>query len=296
MTGGRPSPAAYHRQRMGRVRTLAAAGLAVAALALVGVVAAGNAGAVLAPQPPDLDQVTPYRVSAFAERRRGRTRLHLAFGSASQNVGQGPLIVVGRRASRRTPLMTADQVLDTGDPDTDTHGPQQTVRAVGVLRYTVSPDHSHWHFLGFMRYELRRASDFRRVGRDRKTGFCLGDRYAVGRFSRAGRAASAPRVTYRDFDTDCGKGRPRLTRIVEGISVGKGDDYKPRLEGQSIDVTAVPSGRYVLVHRTNEGRRIRESGYANNAASVLISLRRRGAARPPTVRVLKRCPDTARCR
>ena len=281
---------------MGRVRTLAAAALAAAALGLAGVIVVGNAGAVLGPQPPDLDQVTPYRLSTFAKREGRRVRFHLAFGSASQNVGQGPLIIVGHRASTRTPLMTADQLVDTGDPDTDAHGAQQTVPRVGVLRYTVSPDHSHWHYLGFMRYELRRATDFRRLGRDRKTGFCLGDRYLVGRFSlTTGRASADPGVRSRDFDTDCGKARPRMTRIVEGISEGKGDDYKPRLEGQSIEITGLPSGRYVLVHRTNGSRRIRESSYDNNAASVLISLRRRGATLPPVVRVLARCPDTDRC-
>lgn len=287
----------YHQLHMHRVRTLLPVALAAAALTLVAIATAGTAGAAMAPQPPDLDQVTPFRVSAFAERKAGRTRLHLAFGSASQNVGQGPLIVVGRRSSTRVATMTADQLIDTGDPDTDTHGPQQVVRGIGVLRYVRSPDHSHWHFLGFMRYELRRASNFRRVGRDRKTGFCLGDRYRVGDLRGLARGAGGETgVTYRDFDSDCGKSRPRLRRIVEGISEGKGDDYAPRLEGQSIDVTSLPSGRYVLVHRTNADRRIVESNYANNAASVLISLRRRGATRPPVVRVLARCPDAARCR
>ena len=50
---------------------------------------------------------------------------------------------------------------------------------VGKVRYVVSPDHRHWHLLGFDHYALRRPGSRAPVVRDRKTGFCLGDRYAV---------------------------------------------------------------------------------------------------------------------
>ena len=49
----------------------------------------------------------------------------------------------------------------------------------------------------------------------------------------------------------------------------------------------------MLVHRVNADRRLHETGYGNNAASVLIALRwRRGV---PYVRVLERCAGSARC-
>ena len=44
---------------------------------------------------------------------------------------------------------------------------------------------------------------------------------------------------------------PGARTIREGISPGFGDDYVPQREGQSIDVTGLPPGRYVLVHRAN---------------------------------------------
>jgi hypothetical protein len=79
----------------------------------------------------------------------------------------------------------------------------------------------------------------------------------------------------------------------EGISVGYGDDYSAFLEGQDLPLSDLPGGRYVLVHRVNADRRLRELSYANNAASVLLDLRwDRGA---PQVRVLATCPDTDRC-
>ena len=63
----------------------------------------------------------------------------------------------------------------------------------------------------------------------------------------------------------------------------------PEREGQSIDVTGLPPGRYVLVHRANPDRSLRESSYANNAASVAIELHGRRVA------VLARCPGSASC-
>ena len=63
----------------------------------------------------------------------------------------------------------------------------------------------------------------------------------------------------------------------------------PRKEGQSIDVTGLKPGRYVLVHRANPGRVLRERSYANNAASALIALDGR------RVTLLRRCGTGAHC-
>lgn len=58
----------------------------------------------------------------------------------------------------------------------------------------------------------------------------------------------------------------------------------PRLEGQYVDVTDVPPGRYRLVHRVNADRALRESDYTNNAASVVVVVERRaGTVRVRTV-------------
>ena len=79
----------------------------------------------------------------------------------------------------------------------------------------------------------------------------------------------------------------------EGISVGYGDDYAANLEGQYLRLSGLLAGRYLLVHRVNGDRRLLESSYANNAASLLLRLRwRRGA---PRMRILAVCPDAARC-
>ena len=207
---------------------------------------------------PDLDQAAPFGVAVVG--RRGR-RL-LVFGSAVDNVGAAPLVVDGKRASD---VMRATQLVGT-----------RRYALATPLRFVRSQTHRHWHLAHFERYALRR--DGLLAGHDRKTGFCLNDAYET-------RATSLrPRWT-----GDCGRNRPGARRLREGISPGFGDDYVPEREGQSIDVTDLPPGRYVLVHRANPERALRESSYANNAASVAIELRGR------RVTVLARCPDSASC-
>ena len=145
------------------------------------------------------------------------------------------------------------------------------------LRYVRSETHQHWHFPEFERYELRRL-DGSLVARDRKTGFCLRDAYET-------KALNRPPV----WTGECARRRPAARSVRQGISAGFGDDYVPAKEGQSIDVTGLPPGPYVLVHRANPNRILREASYANNAASVLLDLR------GERVRVLARCPDSSRC-
>ena len=138
-------------------------------------------------------------------------------------------------------------------------------RGVGRLRYVVSPDHRHWHLLRFERYELRRPAA-RRARRatarpgsasataTRVTGRALPARAAepvVHEPLRAG-AARAARDPRRDLR--------RLRRRLRG---------QPR--GPVPPADRAPRRRYVLVHRVNGDRRIQESGYGNNAASVRCS-------------------------
>jgi hypothetical protein len=229
---------------------------------------------------PDLDQQTPDGLTIAGH---GGTRAHfeLGFQSAVRNVGDGPLIISGSRPSTRTPTMTAQQLIERDD------GRQDVAATPSLLRYAVSRTHQHWHLLRFDRYLLRRAGNTSAVVRDQKTGFCLGDRYRVAsRYVPA--APPSPRYT-----SSCGLRQTGRLSIQEGISPGYGDNYLPYLEGQSLPLTGLPYGRYVLVHRVNADRALREIDYDNDAASVLIDLRWRRDR--PSVRVLATCPDTDRC-
>jgi hypothetical protein len=84
--------------------------------------------------------------------------------------------------------------------------------------------------------------------------------------------------------------------VREGITPGFGDDYSALLEGQYLDITGLPAGKYVLVHRANADRAIVESDYSNNASSVALDIAwPDGPGRPPSVIPRRVCPDTERC-
>jgi hypothetical protein len=228
---------------------------------------------------PDLEQRVPYDLDVSIVDGRYR----LGFSSAVTNIGAGPLVVVGTRPNRRTPTMTARQLVRT-DAGVERAGP-----VVGRLRYENAETHSHWHLLPFDAYQLLPADGSPALTRAVKQGFCLGDRY------RDTRAPDLRAPINAIFRGECGKGSRRLLRVRQGISVGYGDVYRPHLEGQSFDVTDLPAGEYVLAHEVNAGRRIRESDYTNNAASMLLRLEWAATGEPLRVRILARCPGATSC-
>jgi glucose/arabinose dehydrogenase len=246
-------------------------------ISAVGLVVAVHPSPAAGPERlPDLVQVTPTDLVIT----RADGSYLLGFQSAVSNLGDGPLIINGHRPGEQTGTMVADQVVERDG------APAEVVADTGRLRYVVSPDHRHWHLLGFDRYELRHAGHTTVAVRDQKTGFCLGDRYAT---TQRPAAASSDAV----YTSRCGLGEPQLLGVQEGISVGYGDNYTANLEGQYLRLTGLPAGRYVLVHQVNADRRLRELDYSNNAASLLLELRWRHGQ--PMVRILKTCPGTARC-
>lgn len=236
---------------------------------------------------PDLAQGIPTDVSIVVDTASAQPQTRLAFHSSVVNVGEGPLVLTGRRAAS-SPTMTAHQVVRRSDGSSYVR-PQ----SAGVLRYVKASDHQHWHLLGFDRYELWNRDATRRLLRDRKQGFCLGDRFSM--YSNR-RIPHQPRTPA--FTTYCGKNQPGLLHIAEGITVGWGDDYRANIEGQYIDVTSVAAGRYLLVHRVNAARGLRERNPYNNVTCVPIELKAPKAAdAPPTVTVLANrtpCNETYR--
>ena len=227
---------------------------------------------------PDLDQRPPSDLAVSSSGGRHR----LGFTSATDNLGTGPVWLRGRRRTTAQAMLVEQLVAHEG-------GSVSTLRRVGVLRYERHPPHRHWHLDDFVRYELRTV-DGRALVRDRKTGFCLIDRWGFAR-ALAGRPRVAPR-----FVGDCAALQPDALRVEEGSSVGYTDRYPAFFHGQDLDLTGVRGGIYVLVQHANPERRLRELDYANNAASALVRVSwPSGRARPPRVDVLRTCGASARC-
>ena len=206
-------------------------------------------------------------------------RWTLGFDSAVDNVGDGPAHFRSHRRPGQ-PTMQADQIVHLSD------GGRRIYPDVGRNRYVIEPPHRHWHVLDFDRYELRRPSDYALVVRDRKSGFCLADHY--GHAARRVPGFAGPR-----FLGNCGQGQPWLLAVEQGTSIGYTDRYPANFHGQNVDLTGVPAGEYILVHRANPEELLEELDYTNNAASLRVRLSWRGST--PTVETLRVCESSDRC-
>ena len=249
----------------------AVAALVPAALALGG--PAPEADALL----PDLDQETPSGL--VLTKARGGWRL--GFDSAVRNVGTGPLIIDGARPEPSVETMSADQVIvHDGSPRT-------VVPSVGELRYVRSPDHRHWHLLGFDRYELRRADSgetwwpiARPASASATATPCARARCPPSRSSRSTGAAAGS--TSRACSASARASRPATattTRRTSRVSTC-------RCAGCARVATCSCTARTPTT--ASSSRRT-----TNNASSLLLSLRRRGGE--PKMRILGVCPDTEHC-
>lgn len=210
---------------------------AAAALVLLAVAWPASTAAA---QLPDLEQIAPY--DARVVKRDGDW--YLGFATAVRNVGDGALRIRGQRSGAGD--MAARQVSEDGLAD--------LTQQIGVLRYITSYGHSHWHFMGFMRYELR-GLDVPGVLLDRKQGFCVSE------------------PTFGPLR--CGLDLPDLAAIDVGLRAGAKEVYEPNVEGQEIRIgpDSTPSGRYLLVSRIGPTGLVSELRTDNNVATTIIELR-----------------------
>ncbi|MFI9009100.1 lysyl oxidase family protein [Actinosynnema sp. NPDC053489] len=232
--------------------------------------------------------------------------VRLRFTTSVDNVGDGPLLIHGSRGDRGQPRMTARQAFQSAVDGSIPMAFEQAQRDLPTtLYYEPAASHQHWHLLDFEHFQLRTPSG-EAVVTDRKTGFCLGDRYAT-----ADRLANRPtdgasaqgRLAAFLRENRCGHRTPDALTVAEGISVGYGDDYLHTVDFQWLDISRVPSGRYDVVNVVNEDRSLLEKSYANNASSISISIRWPDGAttppatitHPPEIRLLRACPGTDRC-
>jgi hypothetical protein len=250
-------------------RARAAAVLATL-LVLVLALGVGATSRAQAPAPqdllPNLQAAVPDHVSLSVSHARAL----VGFNSGLVNAGQGPLEVAGTRSSTAQPGMRAQQIV------TRTDGTKAAVRTVGALRYVNEPRHRYWHLDDVMSYELRTASTFSLVARGSRRGYCL-------------RSPSFPH--------NCGRGQSRLLSLTMGVGPAQVSRYAPISEGQSFNVTNLPSGRYWLVERADPHGRFAESDTSDNASSVLFSFANRRVGRAHKVRLtlVGACPGVDRC-
>ncbi|WP_410636409.1 lysyl oxidase family protein [Amycolatopsis sp. cmx-4-83] len=233
--------------------------------------------------------------------------VRLRFTSSEENVGDGPLLLYGRRDSTGQSTMSVRQALRNGTDGSIPAGYASAQRATRAFTYyEPAMAHQHWHLMNFEHFALVSAAG-KTIVTDRKNGFCLGDRYPV---AGSDRLTHVPGDTGADADlagrlraNRCRHHEPTALEVVEGISVGSGDDYKYDVDFQWLDITHVPSGTYELVNTVNDDRTLLETNYGNNSSAVSVSIRwPQGTPGPdqaitaaPVVRFLRTCPGRPRC-
>ena len=116
--------------------------------------------------------------------------------------------------------------------------------------FEYSSCHDHYHFREYADYRLLDMAG-NIVARGHKQAFCLVDLWQPPGL----RGRSTPQFNHCGF---------------QGISAGWADVYHRGLDCQWIDITGVPSGRYVLEVVVNPARVIREHNYTNNTARTEV--------------------------
>jgi hypothetical protein len=226
---------------------------------------------------PDVRVLPPWAIEIWHE----EDRQLLAFGTTAWNAGPGSLVIEGYRTTN--PEVTQAFQLILGKKFT-----RRIEMSGGALYFDDRPGHGHWHFSPFAEYALVSESG-QIVGQIRKQSFCLASNLLVS----AKHAIADPSPDFRDPSRlrDCMATNSR--RIHQELFPGWGESYFPSVDGQSLDITHVPNGRYLLVAHVNAGVDILETATENNVAFQVVILQGDGGNRtvvapggiPPPVRV-----------
>jgi hypothetical protein len=147
---------------------------------------------------------------------------------------------------------TGDRKLLRFNTTTPNYGPGDVFlgNPQGNPNFVYSSCHNHYHFSEYADYRLLDMAG-NIVARGHKQAFCLVDLWQPP--GLRGRADP-------QFD-HCG---------YQGISAGWADVYHRGLDCQWIDITGVPSGRYVLDVTINPAHVIQEHDYSNNSARAEV--------------------------
>jgi hypothetical protein len=224
---------------------------------------------------PDIDMHEPSDVVMTTS----GSQSFVAFSSSVTNIGPGVLKVQGIRDPSSPRMSTRQILLDTNSVDTGLPG--QVVPNVGEFEFSPSPSHFHWHYLHFEDYMLLSVPNLDFVAPTRKTGFCIS---GLNKFAYCeGGDPDALQLGWNDSTIMATQYSHAMGLVAKngpdlgaaGDPQGKhsaDDDYGATVEGQDIEITNVPNGRYCLSFTVNPENKIVEANYNNNGASRLIDV------------------------
>jgi hypothetical protein len=234
-------------------------------LALVAAIAALQVSApcqdpALALRCPDLVMAAPSHLRA---ERTESGRLLLRMQNRIVNIGAGPVEFFGERTGPRE--MSARQVIADG------FGVRRRYQTGAEVYYTSVPARGgdYWKFDDAARFELwsqfpdGRRAQLVRIGP--KLRYCLRD------LERISDAVELPGTPPRRVFGACSQSRTKQT-VTLGTSVGWADVYPAAYPGNFIEVTGLPAGCYVAIHRVDPERHVLELNEANNTSAKVVRL------------------------
>lgn len=174
----------------------------------------------------------------------------LVFNAHEWNAGPAPLVVEGFRRSG-SDVMDAYQFFYED-------GKQIGNARTGTMEFHDAPNHNHWHFLDFAKYELV-TPEGDLVTTSGKQSWCLAPTDPVDML--APNANWRPEVT--GLTSSCGQNEAVWLR--ESLPVGWGDTYV-QYQTEAFDLSDVPNGTYRIRITVNPDGNLHEVSPDNNVS------------------------------
>ena len=213
---------------------------------------------------PDLVSLPAWQISTAVD-EGGTDRLN--FAANEWNAGPAPMIVEGFRRGT-APVMDAYQMFYRD-------GEQVGIKKTGTMEFHEAPEHNHWHFLDFAKYELVDAKD-KVVSTSGKQSWCLAPTDPVD--------LTVPGATLRPSQTglESACGEKSALWLRESMPTGWGDTYN-QAQTQAFDLSKVKNGTYRIKVTVNPDGNLYERTRSNNVSYRTITIGGKAGAR--TVKV-----------
>ena len=170
----------------------------------------------------------------------------LRFTSSTPNIGQGDLII--------------------GNP------------ADHPEWFDLAPTHGHYHMKEYADYRLWTPDGYeawvglRQANPDTFSAELLESNPGLASEMVSGHKQGFCAIDVKKYSKDAGSRKYDDCFGNQGVSVGWSDVYERNLDGQWVVVTGVTPGDYVLEVEVNAERFFEESNYANNTASIPVTI------------------------
>lgn len=250
---------------------------------------------------PDLMTVVPKHLQIQNQQQREILR----FSNGIANLGAGPWwlepefpdLATGDTCQLAYQVITGDEHFDgrrIGASDEEIPAPDGTYATKCVKgNFDYHETHNHWHIDNVGEFKVCTLADFQSSGRacepastaggeptvGIKFTFCLIDWYRL--------ATNSPNSDETRNFFACETG-------FQGVSPGWVDQYHQSTDGQAVDITGIPAGRYVLVSTVNVGALdghpvFEEEDTDNNTSWIVFDLDRSSNGNPKVLNEVGAC-------